>query len=129
ELVNIAGVSANGYNGIFTITSVPTPTTFTYTSPLAGLGGGVGGTASLSSLILSGVIGDVAAGSGPFNLTKVDAEELILNNANTYAGTATVQTGVLDVRDSQALGLAGKGNPVIVASSASLDLELDTGFD
>ena len=31
ELVNIAGVSANGYNGIFTITSVPTPTTFTST--------------------------------------------------------------------------------------------------
>jgi len=129
QLVNIAGVSVNGYNGIFTITSVPTSTSFTYTSPLAGLGGGGSGTASLSSLIISGVIGDVAAGSGPFNLTKVDAEELIFNNANTYAGATSVQTGVLDVRDSQALGTAGKISPVFVSPGASLDLEVDTGFD
>jgi autotransporter-associated beta strand protein len=130
QLVNIAGVSVNNYNGIFTITAVPTSTTFTYTETHTGLVGATGGTASLSSLIISGVIGDVAAGSGPFHLNKADVGELILNNANTYVGGTSVLAGILDVRDSQALGPANVVTaPTLVDDGASLALEVDTGFD
>ena len=37
QTVVIAGITPTGYNGTFTITSVPTPTTFTYTNPTSGL--------------------------------------------------------------------------------------------
>jgi uncharacterized repeat protein (TIGR01451 family) len=44
--VTIAGVAVAGYNGNFTIINTPTPTTFTYTNPTAGLGASGGGTAA-----------------------------------------------------------------------------------
>src|SRR5262249_53192224 len=61
------------------------------------------GVAAGGSLTVSGVISDVA-GAGPFDLTKVDAGKLILNNANTYRGQTNIQTGIVNIRDSQALG-------------------------
>jgi hypothetical protein len=48
EPVTIAGVSVSGYNGVFTVTSVTNPTTFTYTTPGSDLGSGTGGTAKSS---------------------------------------------------------------------------------
>ena len=46
ESVTIAGVGVAGYNGTFTIASVPTPTTFTYTDTNTGLASSGGGTAT-----------------------------------------------------------------------------------
>lgn len=46
QLVSISGVAVGGYNGIFTIASVPDSTHFTYTAPpgrAGGLGSGIGG--------------------------------------------------------------------------------------
>jgi autotransporter-associated beta strand protein len=122
QVVNITGVNVAAYNGIFTITSVPTATTFTYTANHSRLVNATGGGASLSSLIISGVL----SGS---TLTKGGTRELILNNANTYTGGTVVQTGVLDVRDSQALGPVASAGATIVDYGASLDLEVDSGFD
>ena len=51
--MQIAGVGVTGYNGTFTILSVPTPTTFTYTDTLTGLANSGGGTATLP-LVVSG---------------------------------------------------------------------------
>jgi hypothetical protein len=45
DTVVISGMTPAGYNGTFTISSVPTGTTFTYTDPTFGLGDGTGGTA------------------------------------------------------------------------------------
>jgi hypothetical protein len=44
QTITIAGVSVAGYNGTFPITTVDS-STFTYTDPISGLGGGSGGTA------------------------------------------------------------------------------------
>ncbi len=44
QLANINGVGVAGYNGVFAVTSVPSPSTFTYTVPattvLSGSSGG-----------------------------------------------------------------------------------------
>jgi hypothetical protein len=45
DTVAIAGMAPAGYNGSWTITAVPTGTTFTYTNSTAGLAAGTGGTA------------------------------------------------------------------------------------
>jgi len=46
QQVAIAGVGVAGYNGTFTVVSVPSPTTFTYTNPISGLANSGGGTAT-----------------------------------------------------------------------------------
>src|SRR5262249_51136292 len=60
-------------------------------------------------------------------LTKILPGRLIFNNANTYRGFTTVAQGVLNIRDSQALGSTVAGTSV--SSGAALELEVDTGFD
>jgi hypothetical protein len=47
QTVTISGVTAKGYNGAFTIMSTPTTTTFTYITPITGLGPSGSGTATL----------------------------------------------------------------------------------
>ena len=46
QSVTIAGVGVAGYNGSFTIASVPTPTTYTVTNPTAALAASGGGTST-----------------------------------------------------------------------------------
>lgn len=46
ESVTVAGVTVAGYNGTWVIQTVPSPTTFTYTDPVAGLAASGGGTAT-----------------------------------------------------------------------------------
>jgi autotransporter-associated beta strand protein len=78
-----------------------------------------------TNLLISGVIGDVAAGSGPFNLTKVGTGRIIFTNGgNSYLGTTTVAAGFLNVEDSQALGPQSKVNGTTVRNGAALELEL-----
>ncbi len=46
QVVKVGGVGLGGYNGLFTITAVPTATSFQYTDPAAGLGNAGGGSAT-----------------------------------------------------------------------------------
>ncbi|HEV2379240.1 MAG TPA: di-heme oxidoredictase family protein [Terriglobia bacterium] len=46
QISTVAGVPVNGYNGNFTILSVPSATSFTYTDSTSGLAGSGGGTAN-----------------------------------------------------------------------------------
>jgi hypothetical protein len=48
DSVTISGVGIAGYNGTFTVTSVPSTRSFTYTDPAAGLGISGGGTVTLN---------------------------------------------------------------------------------
>ena len=48
QTVTILGVGVSGYNGVFTIATVPSSTTFTYTDSHTGLAGSSGGTATVS---------------------------------------------------------------------------------
>ncbi len=81
------------------------------------------GAAANSNLTISSVISEPVGVTAP--ITKVDAGTVIFNNANTYAGTTTVTSGILDIRDSQALGHLG-GTGTTVAAGATLELEVDT---
>ena len=58
QTVTISGVGAAGYNGSFVITSVPSPTTFTYTD-VAGLGNSGGGTADTLITSIQTALGDL----------------------------------------------------------------------
>jgi autotransporter-associated beta strand protein len=79
-----------------------------------------------TSLTISGVISD--PNDPGLSLFKVDTGEVIFNNANTYRGETFVGAGILDIRDSQALGQNG-GAGTVVFSGATLQLEVDSGFD
>jgi autotransporter-associated beta strand protein len=86
-------------------------------------------TGAANSLTISGVIQDRALPDAPVALTKVGVGKVILNNANTYLGGTTVAAGTLNIRDSQALGTAGTAGGVTVNNGATLELQVDTGFD
>jgi hypothetical protein len=64
--VTVTGVSVTGYNGIFSVTAIPSGTTFQYTSATSGLAAGTGGFA--------------AADTAQCGL--VDADAALLNNGN-----------------------------------------------
>ena len=70
----------------------------------------------------------MAAPTAPFTLAKVDAGELIFDNANTYTTATTVSAGILNIRDSQALGPNGGGGTTVNAG-ATLELQVDSGLD
>ena len=60
--------------------------------------GGNGGT----TLTVTGVITDLGAGH---SITKVGAGELIFTAANTYHGSTTIDNGILQIQNGQALGI------------------------
>ena len=55
QLVTITGIGVTGYNGTFTIASVPDAAHFTFTAATGGLGASGGGTASAAGSIAAGV--------------------------------------------------------------------------
>ena len=89
-MLQITGVGVAGYNGVYTIVSVPTATTFTYTDPLTGLANSGGGTVSMVSATLD----------------KYGQGDVILSGANLYAGMTEVKEGVLVTDNPNALGSA-----------------------
>src|SRR5262249_50342654 len=48
DVVTISGAGVAGYNGTFTVTSVPSTRSFTYTNPISGLARSGGGTITLA---------------------------------------------------------------------------------
>src|SRR5207248_2466033 len=78
QTVVIAGITPAGYNGTFTIATVPTATTFTYTDPTSGLAAStVAGTAlspgSTGANIQSALAALSNVGSGNVSVTTVAA--------------------------------------------------------
>jgi autotransporter-associated beta strand protein len=82
------------------------------------------GVEGASELILSGVVSDP---NRTPELIKISPGRLVLSNANTYDGNTIVREGVLNIRDSRALGTDGAG-VVTVESGAVLELEVDSGL-
>ncbi len=83
------------------------------------------GVAANTNLTISGVVTRRLAPDAPVSLTKVGPGRLIFNNANTYTATTTIAAGILNIRDSSALSTGA----VFVNNGATLELEIDTGFD
>lgn len=123
--VTISGASPNGYNGTFTITSVPTPTTFTYTvssalspntaSPVYAVqGGSTTVTATAPShgfingqtVIITGA--DVAGYNGTFTITVLDA--------NTFQYTTS---SVLPANNTYPVKASGSTQSIVTATLAN----------
>ncbi|MDD2762351.1 MAG: autotransporter-associated beta strand repeat-containing protein [Opitutaceae bacterium] len=68
---------------------------------------------------VSGVIANGGTGAG--NLSKTGTGTVTLSGANTYTGTTTVSTGILNLQNSNALGSGTIG--ATVASGATLQLQ------
>lgn len=101
------------------------------------------GAGGQTRLFLTGVVQDVIAPNGPFNLTKIGQGDLVLSptnqvtgigTANLYRGTTDITAGTVTLRDSQGLGPQTKRNragntlPIVtVQSGASLNLESNVG--
>ena len=66
-------------------------------------------------------ISGVISGTGASNLSKGLLGKLVLTAANTYAGTTTVSTGVLNIQNASALGTTGSGTSV--SSGAALEIQ------
>ena len=64
--------------------------------------------------------------SGPGDLTKVGVGTLVLNATNTYAGATNITAGVVNVQNSNGLGLS-LGNSVVVNNGATLQLSANVG--
>ncbi|HET6573645.1 MAG TPA: MBG domain-containing protein [Fimbriiglobus sp.] len=78
------------------------------------------GAAADTNMTISGV---VSSPNGTFQFIKRDKGRVILNNANTYTGATSIQEGILNVRDSKALGATSAGTTV--ANKASLEYEVE----
>ncbi len=79
-------------------------------------------------LLISGKIEDKPGQTNIFSLQKVGPGKLIFNNKNDYTGQTIVREGTLNIRDSGALGPTS-GGATTVRDRATLELEVDTGFD
>jgi hypothetical protein len=114
--VTIFGAGLGGYDGTFTVTSLPGGaygTTFTYTDPVTGLAPSGGGTASLASgipLSLFGPSGGVT--SGQFTLTY-NASDLSISSALVNPTLAASYGATLSLDSSSA-----PGNAIIDFSTA-----------
>jgi hypothetical protein len=97
ELVSITGVNGAGYNGVFNITSVTSPTTFTYAVSTSGLAAGSGGTAvnALAGPQRSMVDSIVYTFDHPVTLTATGAFTIALHQNVTVDGQPGQTVGTL----------------------------------
>ncbi|MBO0697984.1 MAG: autotransporter-associated beta strand repeat-containing protein, partial [Zavarzinella sp.] len=94
----------------------------------AGSGSPAGGSVPIlvgqaATLELSGIVG------GALGIQKTGAGTLILSGANTFAGTTQVSEGVLDVRNSSALGSTAAGTELHGGSTLVLRGSITVGDD
>ena len=106
------------------------------------LGGDVTGNAASNSATITGNLGlggnrifSIADGtaaqdmtisaviSGGFSVTKNGAGTLVFSGANTYTGTTTITSGILNVQSATGLGTTGGGAGTTVSNGGTLQLQ------
>ncbi len=80
QLVALSGIGVAGYNGVFTVATVPSATTFTYVNPAAGLAASGGGTITNNVVALGYRVADI-----PHIVPTLDASGT--SNVTINAGT------------------------------------------
>src|SRR5262249_10254839 len=105
--VTIAGVGVGGYNGIFTVTAVPSPTTFQYTAASSLLANSGRGTATNNTNTFTlatngatapcagatrGLSISIGSGSTTAGLNPVPNSDVINNRTNTGTGNFAALT-------------------------------------
>ena len=112
-----SGLGATGSTITFDGGTLNTTATFTLDSTRGttlNAGDGTIDTNAATTLTYGGVI------SGAGDLDKTGSGTLVLDGVNTYTGITTVQTGTLDITDTNALG--GTGSGTVVQSGATLEV-------
>ena len=80
------------------------------------------GAADGTDIIVSGIV----TGGAGFLLEKVEPGRVILNNVNTYKGNTRVYEGILNIRDSGALGAVTATTGLVdVVDGGTLELEVE----
>ncbi|MDX2225716.1 MAG: autotransporter-associated beta strand repeat-containing protein, partial [Verrucomicrobiae bacterium] len=82
------------------------------------LGGGAGGSLTISSTVNSLIAGNIA---GTGDLIKSGTGKLTLTASNSYTGATTINAGILNIQNSNALGATN--GATTVNSGASLEVE------
>ena len=91
DIVAIAGAGVAGYNGTWTVASVPSARSFTYTNPTAGLANSGAGTATYSSPFQVRIGGNDSAVIGGSSQLYSNANiQAAINAIPGFAGTVTV---------------------------------------
>jgi hypothetical protein len=91
DIVAVAGAGVAGYNGTFTVTSVPSARSFTYTDPTAGLASSGGGSATYSAPFQVRIGGNDSAVIGGTSQAYTAANvQAAINAISGFAGTVTV---------------------------------------
>jgi Zinc carboxypeptidase len=89
--VTIAGVAVAGYNGTFTVDSVPASNRFTYTNPTSGLASSGGGTVSYSTATARGRLNAFFARGGGYIGTAVSSGNFtFLSSASLVSSPLTL---------------------------------------
>src|SRR5262249_22316371 len=110
QTVTIAGVGVSGYNNTFTITAVPSPTTFRFTVT-SSLGASGGGTATLGGSSDQLDIVTVNPGSNHVSVLLTSKVSTVATTAN---GGASESGPTVTITATAAHGYAG-GQSVIIA--------------
>jgi hypothetical protein len=120
DIVVITGAGNAGYNGTFTVASVPSPRSFTYTNPTAGLPSAGGGTVTYSSPFQVRIGGnDSAVIGGTSQAYTATNVQNAINAIAGFAGTVTV-TGLASTGFTITYGGASAG--IDVSSAALVNL-------
>ncbi len=148
QQVTISGVSVSGYNGTYTVLSIPSATTFTYTAPTSFMASsGLSGTATpivQGSLTFNGTSGvspntmPLTINAGAFNLNGQLGDGLVtIANAGTTAtfngrsasvnGNVTVSNGASLVIDSTSGTTPGQVANTLTLSGGSLTVNAPAG--
>ncbi|MFO0796528.1 MAG: tandem-95 repeat protein [Gemmataceae bacterium] len=131
QTVVVAGVSAAEYNGTFTVTGVPSATTFTYALTGTGIAAGTGGTATSTGAVAV-TVGHTGAGltvSGPISTRgniAVSSANALAVGANILSGGGTITLaantdGAGAEGFSQTAGLIATGNTSTAATTVTVN--------
>jgi len=89
DSVQVRGVGVNGYNGTWTVVAAPTPATFTFNNPTAGLAASGGGTVSRLTVAIAPAVHPAWATGTP--VSRLRPANVPAAGANPPAGTINVQ--------------------------------------
>lgn len=66
------------------------------------------------------IYGDITQTSGTLSIQKIDSGTWALSGTNTYTGTSTLTSGILNVRSAGALGSSTTGNVTLTAGTLEI---------
>ena len=122
----ISSNGANAWNGAINLEAIAgfSPTTTPPTNVSINV------VNAADSLTVGGANGTIGELGSTFGLIKIGLGTLVLPNADTYNGLTQINSGIVDIKNSQSLGVSGTppSGGAVVSSGAELELDSTTGI-